>query len=464
MGKNPTERDWLRYALNQSAIPGWITLLSLAFGAGALFDYVLTYLHGTLNEINLIFCVMGVISIIAGAVVYYHEQTTLIENAKQLLKNVIANPVSPPPRIALPDDYKKAGYEIFRGKSGFGFWSPSISVELFEGGLQGVLSGTAAIRGGQFQAPEELRRTVGAKEAIGALRAKKLFRNDQKIRLCSDILLDLGSNSSIELQKTDYLSSCCTNDIAFQKIDVRLTGLEHPNEVRTRELYDGTEYFLTNTRNAATFRRFADSKCSNQIGVSSLALTSDGYLLLVDQLPGGLQSVDKIAPSGSGSLDWTDIPSSWDGTNFWSWLADASCRELREELGLCSDKLPSKFHRQHPDKVAWMKSLKIRTAPIGFGGFLHRSGKPDFFFLSKLSCTLDEVRVNSAYGQEERFLSQRCQVTAARRLTSNNAQGVLNLLALNQDKRDSFPLELCYRMLAYVCVACPDTMEEFLSN
>ena len=457
-----SEKTWLLYAVDRTAAPGRWTIVSLFLGALALFDYVLAYSAGHIESTNIAFCVVGILSIAVGIAVYVWEQTELFHHADRKIDNTVSTRFSPPLAIGFRPDYAASGYEIFKGKHGFGFWSRVITKRLFENPSGGERCVAIELRGGFFAGRHELRRSIGAKEAVNALRAKKVFRNELKIRLCSDILTD--GDDAIVLQQSDYLASRSSNDISFRTIEIRSEGLDDAAEARTDVVYDGLSFFLTANPVRPVFRGYADSECSNQIGVSTIALTADGWLLLVDQLKGGIESPDLIAPSGSGSLDWSDLDAAGSGGDFWAWITQASSRELREELGIAPQQLPLIRRLGRRRDIAWMKQVAIRSAPIGFGGYLHRGGKPEFFFLAKLGCTLDEIRKYSAYSSEEAFLSQRCQVNADQRLDAFTADGVLRLIERNANKRDSFPLELGYAMLAELCHTRPEAVEIFLRS
>jgi hypothetical protein len=459
-----SEKAWLRYAVERTAAPGRLTVISLIIAVIGLMDYVLSYLDGHIETANIIFCSVGVIAVLLGVVSYSWEQAELFHTSNKLIDDTVASKFELEVPIAFPHSYISSGYEIHRGKHGSGLWSRHISRRLFERSMNGSLSGTMIVRSGCYTGLQALRRTVGAKEAVNATRAKKLFRNDLKIRLCSDILLTAGNGVAIELQKTDYLASRSSNDISFKKVALRSTGLDHSTEVRSDVQYDGLSFFLSGDAAAPVFRGYADSECSNQIGASTIAITRDNWLLLVDQRKGGLESPDLIAPSGSGSLDWQDLPTDTTDTDFWSWVISASARELREELGIASERLPALHRLRNRGQVKWMDSVSVRSALIGFGGLLHRGGKPDFFFLAKLGCTLDEIRESSYYGKEEAVLSQRCEVGAHQKLRGTKATDLMELIERNGSARDSLPLELGFLMLDELCRSCPKAIEAFLKS
>jgi hypothetical protein len=456
-----TKKDWLRFAAEVSARPDLTFVISILFGVVALGDYVLAYFTGHLTMINVAFALAGVSAILFGLWDYQRNEHHALKEADDNLNNTLRTPVAVP-RITLPKNYIDSGYTLVTGTKGHGFWSADLSDRLFERSLTGTLQGPIKLRKGPFHGKGNLRRSVGAKEAIAALEAGKRFSNDQKVRLLSDIFTDCGAGQAVELQDTDYLASRSSNDLAFERIELRTRGLDNRNEARSELLYNGLSFFLNEETDHSVFRGFGDSECSNQLGVSTLALTADGYLLLVDQLKGGLESADLIAPSGSGSLDWDDLPSNAARHDFWNWIVKASKRELREELGIAVEHLPRAYRRPTRDQLKSLAAISIETVLIGFGGMLHRGGKPDFFFLSKLSCTIDELREKAKYSADEKLLSRRCEVTGEQKLEAPTCAALLQLIARNQSDRDSFPLQLAYVMLASLCRSKPRKLEAFL--
>lgn len=458
------ERRWLRYAIDRSIWPGVISVLGAAIGAAALLDYVIAYQSGPLTSTNIVFAAAGILSVSISLTLYWRENFLDLRQANAKLDSTLSTKISPKPLFDLPEGYKKSGYELVRGKHGFGFWSRYSTGQLFQKSCKGELTAGIRVRVGKFKGSDDLRRSIGAKNAVNAIRSQTLFRNDRKIRLCSDLLSSTWSNGQIEIQETDYLATRITNDISFQIISLRSAGLDNHHEARTRVLYDGLSFFLNSQPRSYEFRGYRDSECSNQIGVSTLAFTKDGYLLLVDQLSGGLESAELIAPSGSGSLDWDDLPSDANDTDFWSWITRAATRELREELGLCATSLSRAQRLSNGNSVRWMEALRIELALIGIGGLMHRGGKPDLFFIAKLDCTVDDIRTHSVYSSSERFLSQRCAVASNQRLADCTARSVAELVVRNTTDRDSFPLELCFLMLLELCKSCPKALQAFLEK
>lgn len=123
-----------------------------------------------------------------------------------------------------------------------------------------------------------------------------------------------------------------------------------------------------------------DNKLSNQIGVSTVALTSDGWLVLHHQGLGARSSPGLVAPSGSGSLEPKDIVGR---TCLPDAVAAGMERELREELGLLS---------------APMREVRMDTSVLGFGRWLEKGGKPEFYGVTRIHAAMAEldVRINES--------------------------------------------------------------------
>jgi hypothetical protein len=185
----------------------------------------------------------------------------------------------------------------------------------------------------------------------------KLF-NGEKVRLVSEPLMgDDGLLLPVSIQPTHYYDTLTTNDAL--NLSVRY-GLNQ------NEVFNGQGFYFPDNR-VPECRR---SQCANQIGMSTIAFTSDHYLIIVGQREGNAFSQRLWAPSGSGSADWKDVRNFNDLQEF---VKFAARRELAEECGLTvSD-------------VAWMRV-------IGYGRLLHRGGLPQFFCLAMLNCSYDRVQ------------------------------------------------------------------------
>jgi hypothetical protein len=196
------------------------------------------------------------------------------------------------------------------------------------------------------------------------------FDNDPKIRLATDISPD----ASVVIQRTDYLSSLMTDQLAWKtvrSVDLRLDG-------SADVVWDGTSQFIEQHDGKFTLGSLAKVGISNQLGGSTLAFSKDGELMIVHQTPDNHQSGDKLAPSGSGSLDWWDYEKT-QATDLLTLIRHGAQRELEEESALDED---GSGRRRIPSLVR----------VIAFTRMLHRAGKPEFFLLGLMGADSNELR------------------------------------------------------------------------
>jgi 8-oxo-dGTP pyrophosphatase MutT (NUDIX family) len=186
--------------------------------------------------------------------------------------------------------------------------------------------------------------------------------NDPKVRLTSDLLPGVQW-TRVEVQRTRFLYAAITNDLAITDF------LSH--ERRTVDL-SADDVALPGGR----LPTLAASQCSNHVGVDSLALTRHGHLVIVVQSVHNAQSPGLLAPSGSGSADWSDVETALAaGLGFVGFLRTAMARELAEECGL------------HTSKVRGSDTLIL-----GFARFVHRGGKPQFFGMTPIDADENNLR------------------------------------------------------------------------
>jgi hypothetical protein len=190
--------------------------------------------------------------------------------------------------------------------------------------------------------------------------------NGKKVRLLSDPLLDdNGSLIPTHIQPTHYFDTLWTNDT----IDISLRSHSDRSE------FDGRKFCFPDNE----IPECSQSTCANQIGASTIAITSDDNLVVLGQSAANVFSKRKWAPSGSGSADWKDVGQFTDLQQFVKHFAR---RELVEECGLTID------------DVAWLRIF-------AYGRLLDRGGLPQFFCLAKLNCAYDKVNIT---GSERRLI------------------------------------------------------------
>jgi len=206
------------------------------------------------------------------------------------------------------------------------------------------------------------------------------YENNDKLRLASELIFD--PLASTRIQKTDYISSLMSDKLASNHVYDKNTLI-----------WDGPSEFIDLANNK--LRSLKDTpNISNQIGASTIAFSIDGHLLLIRQTKKNQHSVGKLAPSGSGSLDWEDIENS---KPYWKIQKNGFCdllaitkygaaRELLEECGL--RKKIKQIDLALP--ISYVVSNCI--LPLGFAQNVKRAGKPEFYFLAVLPFTELQIK------------------------------------------------------------------------
>jgi hypothetical protein len=201
-----------------------------------------------------------------------------------------------------------------------------------------------------------------------------------KLRLATDLVLINGQlPKSVEVQKTRYFSGLATNDVSFLEINSRpVSDLFSPLKL----VYDGFSLFLNQVGALRTLAPLAGSRCSNHLGVSTMAITRDGVVLITGQSSRNIQSRRLLAPSGSGSVDWRDLGRRDD---LLAVIRHAAERELTEECGFKAGRYP------------------MKTAVVGFARLIHRGGKPEFFCLTVIDENAGDLEL--AHSHDEKLFT-----------------------------------------------------------
>jgi 8-oxo-dGTP pyrophosphatase MutT (NUDIX family) len=227
--------------------------------------------------------------------------------------------------------------------------------------------------------------------------------DSKKVRLASEPRLgNDGQLVATRIQPTRYYDTLITNDAL--NASVRFGSNQNKE-------FDGHDFCFPN----GVVPECSLSQCANQIGMSTIAFTSDNCLVIVGQKDASAFSKRLWAPSGSGSADWKDVGVFKDLQEF---VKFAARRELVEECGL------------HVSDVEWLRIF-------GYGRLLHRGGLPQFFCLARLNCTFDKVKITKperplvAFHEKiyyQRQGSNREFVHATREMLLNNSHVVSSVL------------------------------------
>ncbi|MBE5757036.1 MAG: hypothetical protein E7342_04460 [Clostridiales bacterium] len=223
-------------------------------------------------------------------------------------------------------------------------------------------------------------------------------------------------NTEITVEKTDYFSNITSNDLIYYQI----TSKDSYN------LYDGKKITLDNKGRLLDIE---NSPASNILGASTIAITTDGYLLVNQQ--NGKNDVNEgcYVPTGSGSVDFNDLNYKLVGEDKKHLLLDQKIveNEIEDYLNGVKNEtdfknfykkpLPSIKYNFVKDSINDFSSLIIRAMErelmeeshltekdilgsfiYGYIRLLNRGGKPDFFGITFLNLTKDEA-LNKFYTQ-----------------------------------------------------------------
>ncbi|MGI8447144.1 MAG: hypothetical protein ACR2MP_08205 [Streptosporangiaceae bacterium] len=249
---------------------------------------------------------------------------------------------------------------------------PGRGTALVSRAIDQVLAGrglASELAGEPYRLPGPL--VDGAPRVLEACNHGRLVYNGEVVGMRGDPLPPVpGRGTLIRLHTARFFDSQCSNDLCALRITHRVTGEE----------FDPRPGLLT-TRDGHLLA-LAESVLANAAGVSTLAVTADGALVLVRQSPLNAASPMLLAPSGSGSLDPCDLGGRRAGI-FPDILRRGMHRELCEETGL------------RPDEI---KGTRV----VGFARWLERGAKPEFFGLTELSATAEDLAASRHLAPEER--------------------------------------------------------------
>lgn len=194
------------------------------------------------------------------------------------------------------------------------------------------------------------------------------FFNEKKVNLVSQIKFADTNPKKIEIEVAEscYFASYLTMDLYRELIHDSVS--RQNNEI-------GIKYWPFVLINGDYFLRDFDGVTSQHLGVSTIVVDSEGRVIVVVQREGkSIQSPNLVAPTGSGSVDWSDLKTCKKGDNGYlinSILEAAAARELKEETSL--------------------GKVTIKSWPLGFFRWTSRGGLPQFLFLTRTSTSYDKL-------------------------------------------------------------------------
>lgn len=225
------------------------------------------------------------------------------------------------------------------------------------------------------------------------------FHNERLIGLAEDI----EPGNPIGLYKSCYYDAYLTNFIHFYQLFA-----PEGNAYYSPLYYQYGEHLPD----------ISSTVMSNQIGVSTIGFTCDGYVFFLQQNTKADASPEMITPSGSGAANFSDLSK----YSFSTTIENATNRELFEEGGSPSLVTPKTI---------------AKTKIIGYFRWINKGGKPDFLSISKLRISLNSIAPEKKE-QTPQIFSKYC---------INNQNKTVDFYCLDSflceiqnDSRCSFPL------------------------
>ncbi|MFJ4657349.1 hypothetical protein ACIP5Y_39290 [Nocardia sp. NPDC088792] len=262
---------------------------------------------------------------------------------------------------------------------------------------------------------------------------RRMFRNERKIGLDST---PVAGGTEVACFETDYFSARLTNERArFDYCDSQDLAVS-----RAHEEFPAAEF---HRNRPAVLQELRRTRFSNNIGVSVLAITSDGELVLWKQRDRAMQSGNLIVPTGSGSVDYDDLRRS---TNLRELLTTAMLRELREETTRSKGVMPD------ADDFAEVRIL-------GYFRWLGRGGKPDFVGVARLDAPSKSLRPNLS---EVVAADSRDFPTVWRAQSASDLSASIKTLLDEKAPRLSLPLVANLRALDFAMRSQPAEMTTLL--
>lgn len=235
----------------------------------------------------------------------------------------------------------------------------------------------------------------------------------------------------IEMTPSSFYHRLRTDDFAMN--DVMQGGSARPEY--------GRQLFINRH---GGLRDFGSSWLLNGIGTSTLAFTSDGKLVLVEQSRRNARSQGLFAPSGSGSLEPQDFAMA-SALNLRDLAANGANRELAEETGI------------RPEEIATSRFL-------GFGRWLEKAACPELFTLTRLSIHSDDLGRRSIPASDRRLVQSRKIQRLIGSSTDWDHSHPENLLPVEYRGRLSVPLSTALSLLILAVQNPNDSVREWIRD
>lgn len=187
------------------------------------------------------------------------------------------------------------------------------------------------------------------------LKGKKVFTDDKKVCLQTDIEVGV---KFVSVRQATYYDGQVTSEQSSKRIRSR-------RDLRFK--FNGIDLIYDFDINKV--KSLSNNSLANRIGGSTLAITSDNYAVISIQGNINLLNAGKYVVTGSGSMDYKDLK---------------GCKTLQQFL---IKGIERELHEESSAGFA-IKETKL----IGYGRIIERGTKPEFFGITYLTCSKDELR------------------------------------------------------------------------
>lgn len=206
-------------------------------------------------------------------------------------------------------------------------------------------------------------------DLIGILHLKKIMSERGNTEFFDDAKFCLSRNMSISdkcafFHQGSYFDTFLTNELSLSVLEMEgRPAVDFRSAFPVSRTDDGKIVLST----------LALSGMDDHVGISTLALSRDGFLIMWQQSRRAEQSQLLRVPSGSGSSDYNDLR----GNSLNSTIAYGMQREVTEETLL-------KQKGFRPEDIG-------STRLLGFFRWVRRGGKPEFVGITRLNLEADEL-------------------------------------------------------------------------
>jgi len=248
----------------------------------------------------------------------------------------------------------------------------------------------------------------------------KIFHNETKICLSRDFDKEL---KKVYYHHLGYFDTYLTNLTAGKTLEDGITGKK----------LSSMDTFIKSDK----LTGISADDYNNEIGISTIGITEDNYIVFWIQNSRALSSENLIVPTGSGSCDYYDDIDN----DFIRTIKNAMERELLEES-------LTKF-----DKKGRSKYIE-GTLLLGYFRWIKKAGKPEFVGITKLKLSYVELESNNKEVRKSKELEPE---------EFTNLDDLKKILIKQiKNKRTSIPLRYNIKVLLKYIKDNPEKIREFL--